>query len=101
MRGYNFYATVDFVAETNLLWHLNGAAADQALSIVPEQENPLMRAVEHTKLARASLMAADMATARRNLDIAQHLLASAPQTEVTANYRLTVEAYSALVIGLA
>lgn len=97
--GRALYSAAGVGYDESSLWHLARATDEQDIAIAAPEEDPLSLAVEHTELAQASLMAQDPAAAKRNLQIAQRLLASAPQTEATENYRLTVESYSALVDG--
>jgi CHAT domain-containing protein len=97
--GRAFYSAVGFGYEKNELWHAARAAADQELTIAASDEDPLSLAIEHAELARASLMANDPGAAQESLKAAQAALASTAKTDVTENYRLTVESYSALVDG--
>jgi CHAT domain-containing protein len=97
--GRTLYTAAAFGYDKNEFWHLARATYDQDLAIAAAGEDPLSLAVEHTDLARASLMAFDPSAAQDNLRIAQAWLASAVQSNITENYRLTVESYSALVDG--
>jgi CHAT domain-containing protein len=97
--GRALYSAAGFGYAESSLWHLAKATDEQDIALAAPEEDPLSLAVEHTELAQASLMAQEPAAAKRDLQIAQRLLASAPQTEATENYRLTVESYSALVDG--
>jgi CHAT domain-containing protein/tetratricopeptide (TPR) repeat protein len=97
--GRAFYSAAGFGYQKNESWHLARATADQEIAIATRGEDPLSLAIEHTDLARASLMADEPGAAQESLDAAQAVLASTVKTDVTENYRLTVESYSALADG--
>ncbi len=98
-RVYGLYVVLDLLAKRQRLWHLDSAIGSQIVSSLPSDEDPLLRAEEYLSLAHASEMAHDLHTARENLVIANHLLDSSPQTQVTDNYRLDMEIYLAWLDG--
>jgi CHAT domain-containing protein/tetratricopeptide (TPR) repeat protein len=92
-----FYTTLGFSYEKSELWHLARAADDQDLAIASPTRDPISLAFEHVIAARASVTASEPRSAQEHLNAAQHLFSSAPNSDVTENYRVTLEAYLALV----
>jgi CHAT domain-containing protein len=97
--GYNLYAAMGSAFEASESWHADRSAADEALTVEKPGHSLVTRAVEHTELAHAAVMAGEPAAAQSSLATANELLAGAATTVTTENYRLTVESYSALVEG--
>ncbi|HYM74904.1 MAG TPA: CHAT domain-containing protein [Candidatus Dormibacteraeota bacterium] len=97
--GRAFYSELVSFLEGKEQWYTDAVAAKQDLAIADPNQDPLSLAIEHTDLAQALLMARRPDEAGQELNAAQDLLVSVPQTDVTNNYRLTVECYSALALG--
>jgi hypothetical protein len=93
------YWNIGFGSEKVELWHLAEAADYQEIEFATNNQDPLSLAIEHTNVARVSVRASDSDAAQAHLKIAETLLSSVPDTDVTENYRLTAESYSALVDG--
>jgi CHAT domain-containing protein/tetratricopeptide (TPR) repeat protein len=95
--GRTLYAAASYSYEREEKWHLARATRDELISIASPTQDPLSLAIEHTDLARASLMSAEPAEASTELNSAQKLFSSVAQTPATANYRITEETSAALV----
>ena len=87
MTMYSFYANMDNFAEDSRQWYLQVLLVQQALLTLGEDPDHLMRAFEHNRLAKAAMLARIPTLAREQLAIANQLLATLPQTDVTRNYR--------------
>ena len=87
MTMYSLYANLDNFAEDSRQWYLQVALARQALLVLGDDPDHLMRAVEHNRLAKACVLAHIPNLAREEFAIASGLLASVPQTEVTRHYQ--------------
>jgi CHAT domain-containing protein/tetratricopeptide (TPR) repeat protein len=83
---YSVYANMDNFAEDSMLWHVQMFAARQAVATSQADPDFLMRAVEHSRLAGAAMLAGAPSIAEENFKIASRLLAQAPQSDVTNNY---------------
>jgi CHAT domain-containing protein len=91
MSVYSFYANMDNFAEDRKQWHLQVAVAKQAVLTLASDPDCLMRAVEHSRLAKAAVLAGLPGLAEEHLEKARALLSSAPETETTQNYRAGIE----------
>lgn len=86
MTAYSVYANMDNFAEDARLWHLQTASAREGVLTLALDPDLVMRAVEHNRLAKASILAGDSAQAADNLTLAAQLLVRAPQTPITKHY---------------
>ena len=91
MSLYSIYANMDEFAEDSHQWYLQVLVAKQALISLGDDQDHLVRAVEHSRLSKAAVLANLTIMAARELTTANQLLASAPQTEVTRNYRAGIQ----------
>jgi CHAT domain-containing protein len=98
--GYDLYAAMDYGAQQSEWWFLDVAIDEQALELLSEGNNPLIKAVEHTDLARAAISAGETEISRENLNIAEDLIKTVPETSSTVAYRIAVESNAALVSGI-
>ena len=89
--GYNVYVQLSLLAEDSQRWRVGVALEEQALSMLDPGANHIERAIEYVLLAHAAAMAEDSDKAKANLRTAEQLFSSAPQTEITQNYRLKME----------
>jgi tetratricopeptide (TPR) repeat protein len=92
---YTVYANMDNFAEDSMLWHVQMFAAGQAVATAENDPDLLMRAVEHSRLANAAMLAGFPKLAKENFQIADRLLADAPRSEVTNNYEAGINIDSA------
>jgi CHAT domain-containing protein/tetratricopeptide (TPR) repeat protein len=91
MRTYSFYANMDNFAEDSGQWFLQVAAAREAVQTLANDQDHLMRALEHHRLAKAAALAGQHSTADENFLIARNLLASVSPSEVTRNYETEID----------
>jgi CHAT domain-containing protein/tetratricopeptide (TPR) repeat protein len=91
MTMYSLYANMDNFAEDSRQWYLQVLLIQQALSSLGDDPDHLMRAVEHNRLAKASILADIPDLARQQFATATQLLESVPQTEVTRHYRAGIQ----------
>jgi CHAT domain-containing protein/tetratricopeptide (TPR) repeat protein len=91
MTIYSLYANMDNFAEDSRQWYLQVLLVKQALLALGDDPDHLMRAVEHNRLAKAAMLAHMPSLAREQFAIANQLLDSVPQTDVTRNYRAGIQ----------
>jgi CHAT domain-containing protein len=99
MPGHNLYIFLAQMAEDELSWQLEVAFEEQAITLLPPDETPISLAVEHTRVARAAGLADERPLQQHHLELADHLLDSAPHTSITNNYRLGISIDLAEVSG--
>ena len=98
MAGYNLYAQWDLLTEAQALWHLNVAVDKEGLALAGDG-NPLMRAVELTRLAHAAEKAGDHPMARASLVEAARSLGGGPETEARERFRFGIDVDMARIEG--
>jgi CHAT domain-containing protein/tetratricopeptide (TPR) repeat protein len=91
MSMYSLYANMDNFAEDSRQWYLEVLLAEQALLTLGDDPDHLMRAVEHNRLGKAAMLAHNPGVARKHFAIADQLLRSGPQTDVTNNYQAVIQ----------
>ncbi len=83
MQGYNLYSSLDTAAETMQLRHFQLAVWRDATALIDMHPDILLRAMAHSWYCKAAYSAHDEVTARRELDAASALFASAPKSQST------------------
>jgi CHAT domain-containing protein/tetratricopeptide (TPR) repeat protein len=91
MTMYSMYANMDNFAEDSRRWYLQVPLAKEALVVLGDDPDHLMRAVEHNRLAKAAMLSHLPNLAREEFATANRLLSSVPQTDVTKNYRAGIQ----------
>jgi len=99
MAGYNFYSFMDLMSEQTRQYHLNLAIDEQAVALLKFSGDMLLRGEEHRRLSQAAMEIGSLEVADANLLLAEKLLASAPQDEITENYRAQAEVEQARLQG--
>ncbi len=95
MRGYSIYTDFDTLAASAHLWNLQVAAVQQAINTLGPDKNELLRAMIHSRLASAAMLAGKGELARKESEEAKRLFRSAPQTEAIRNNQIETEIWSA------
>jgi CHAT domain-containing protein/tetratricopeptide (TPR) repeat protein len=98
-RAYGPYVVLDLLSQAEEMWHLDFAVGLQALELLPETKDPLMRAEEHTNLAHAAAMAGDLQMTSSQLTLAKQALDEGPRSDVTENYRFDLKLFSSWLQG--
>jgi len=95
MRGYSIYTDLDTLAASSHLWNLQVAAVQQAIRTLGPDKNELLRAMIHSRLASAAILAGKFDLARDESIEANRLFNSSPQTEAARNNQIETEIWSA------
>ena len=94
-RGYNVYANLDYLAEDDQLWFLQAAVLMEALEVLHDTPDTVLRALEQGRLSQALLMTGDISRAEAGFREMRSLFADSIQ----GTRRTNLEAESE--IGLA
>src|SRR5215469_437885 len=94
-RGYNVYTNLDYLAEDDQRWFLQAAVLMEALEVLHDTPDTVLRALEQGRLSQALLMTGDIARAEAGFREMRHLFADSIQ----GTRRTNLEAESE--IGLA
>ena len=73
MRGFSFYAALDHIADDSQQWFLDAALTREALALLANDPDTILRAMEQQRLAQALLMTGDLAAAEANFESSREL----------------------------
>jgi CHAT domain-containing protein len=91
MLGYNLYTDLDTAAEARKQFHLQVAVWSEALALIASDQDPLLRAMAHSWMAKSANSAGMPELAEREFNEANRSFAAAPQNESNRNDRIEVE----------
>jgi len=90
MRAYSFYANMDEFAEDDGQAFLQTVAAQEAVETLHQDNDHLMRALEHNRLAKAAANAGLQQKAILNFEVARQLMASVSPSDFSKNYETEI-----------
>ncbi len=90
MRVYSFYANMDEFAEDDRQTFLQVLAAEEAVQTIAGDDDHLIRALEHNRLARAAWNAGLEQKAALNFEIAHRLMSSVTPSDFSKNYETEI-----------
>jgi CHAT domain-containing protein/tetratricopeptide (TPR) repeat protein len=95
MLGYNLYSNLDYLAEQDQKWFLQASILREAVGMIRDSPDTVLRGLEQERLSEALLMTGDLSEAEANFREAQHLFADSPKGSRKLNLQAEAE------IGLA
>jgi CHAT domain-containing protein/tetratricopeptide (TPR) repeat protein len=97
MRVYSFETELETLANDAGQGHFDECVIRDSLKLLDGEDNPLMRAVEHHRLAEVALLIDDSETAEHEFVAAEELFASSPSNRITDANRTEAEIWLARV----
>ena len=91
MPLYSLYANMDDFAEDSQQWHLEVTLAEQALTVLGDDPDSLMRAVENNRLAKAAILANYPDVAAKHFAIADDLIKNGPKSREALDYEAVIQ----------
>jgi CHAT domain-containing protein/tetratricopeptide (TPR) repeat protein len=95
MVGYNLYTNLDYLAEDDQKWFLQVSILREAVGMIRDSPDTVLRGLEQERLSEALLMTGDLSEAEASFREARHLFADSPKGSRKLNLQAEAE------IGLA